>query len=399
MFYEKDLRDLRDELKGAKQNIVLINSVNQIALSMNDPVRYNNNCGAMDEMRVMLQLIYDNQHRGVTTLPSQETTVPLLPIDPVYGHEEPPYFTPNRGFGVQSNQSNQPNSAEQAPSQPNFAPMEWPNAIMRVHRNMVSVGWLKRNEIRWVNDPYESSMIDIHDKLSATQFQYITNRAKSHPAVSAEGTGNHNVGFRFSKGQRRNHRTMYEERDSSPNPSDSSLDASNKQHYARQSGNPTGSSHYSSHGGKGEKETKYRNEDIVQRHGAVPVSPSRLKYRRGSTTVPQADAILSDAMRNACVDTGKERRRCEKLAKEEGERRKQEGHGDAEKEPRIPKSPCEPPAYDAHRFPGDNFSDSSTFSAHEIDSCGDLSDSDEEEYIDRLASAWATTVVERGHIS
>ncbi|KAH6658063.1 hypothetical protein BKA67DRAFT_205744 [Truncatella angustata] len=74
-----------------------------------------------------------------------------------------------------------------------------------------------------------------------------------------------------------------------------------------------------------DKDIRRQNENIANRPvAAAPMPPTPLKYRRGSVSLKQPDAMLADAMRNTYIDAEKERRRREKRVQEEREQRARE---------------------------------------------------------------------------
>ncbi|KAK9413302.1 hypothetical protein SUNI508_02501 [Seiridium unicorne] len=66
-----------------------------------------------------------------------------------------------------------------------------------------------------------------------------------------------------------------------------------------------------------------QNEDIANRP-IVPSAPAPSKYRRGSVSVKQSEAVLAEAMRNVHLEADKDRRRREKRAQEQREQQQRE---------------------------------------------------------------------------
>ncbi|KAI1858518.1 uncharacterized protein JN550_012565 [Neoarthrinium moseri] len=173
--YDGDLRLLREELKCTKQNIVLINSVNQIALSRKDHRISSDDRNALDEMKVMIQLLRESHKK-----PPSYSAVHLPNTEAPQTHSEDIY---GGGFSTLVHDPSPPaKGLDQASTIPAPAARQY-GTVLRLDRGLISLELLDKCSIRWLNDPFLQNMINIHDSLPDSYLEQLIQQSNEISAV------------------------------------------------------------------------------------------------------------------------------------------------------------------------------------------------------------------------
>ncbi|KAK8057948.1 ubiquitin-protein ligase e3 component [Apiospora saccharicola] len=169
------VRRLLGELRECKWDIMLSNSVNQLYLAKQPSQLHPLDQEKLDYLQVLceLALVHKQDKHNATVFPPN-------PAATVAG--KPDIFSPDAVHVPGGDKGLKPTALPQRPaaaSQPMQPQSSTAGSVIRqVHRSTLDKDVLDQQKIRWLNDPFDSQYINIHDHIDDTHLKDLMERSE-----------------------------------------------------------------------------------------------------------------------------------------------------------------------------------------------------------------------------